>query len=37
MMAMLQGGGSILENYMAKEKIPNVKADHIYQDDDAII
>jgi len=39
MMAMLQGGGSILENYMAKEKRPeygNVKAHHIYQDDDTI-
>jgi hypothetical protein len=40
MMAMLQGGESILENYMAKEKTPqygSVKAHHIYQDDDTII
>jgi hypothetical protein len=39
MMATLQGGGSNLENYMAKEKRPqygNVKAHHIYQDDDTI-
>jgi hypothetical protein len=40
MMAMLQGGGSILEKYMAKEKRPqygNVKAQYTYQDDDTII
>jgi orotate phosphoribosyltransferase-like protein len=38
MMAMLQGGGSNLEN-MAKEKRPqygNVKAHYTYQDDDTI-
>jgi orotate phosphoribosyltransferase-like protein len=37
MMAMLQGRESILENYMAKEKKPNVKAHYTYQDDDATI
>ena len=39
MMAMLQGGGSNLENYVAKEKRPqyrNVKAHYNYQDDDTI-